>query len=215
MSGHFARLPEEKRYTADLLQRNRTWRRSLERHDPGAPFGRYPAKRRPDAGASRSEAGVGGGEEPVKSCEICPSNNRHLKSICSTSKRGKRTTEECAEWAVTMRTSKSISQTNTQQPECQRGEMAAGDGNERDKNIILLSFSSPPFFLLSHFLLDVRNVHTFPYFSNFISTFCLYILFFFLLFVFLINKCRFYGVRDDCHCFSRSETKSHIDQTLC
>lgn len=94
---------------------------------------------------TRSEVGVGGGgEQPVKSCEICPTNNQHLKSICSTSKRGERTTEECAEWAVTTRASKSISQTNTQQPECQRGEMAARDGNERDKNIILLSFFSPP-----------------------------------------------------------------------
>lgn len=42
MPGHFVWLPEEKGYTADLLQCNQTQRQSLEQHDPGASFSHIP-----------------------------------------------------------------------------------------------------------------------------------------------------------------------------
>lgn len=79
MPGHFVRLPEEKGYTADLLQCNQTQRQSLELHDPGASFSHILQSSsciwvwvRVRQMLGEEWVGVGGGEKSVKSYEIRP-----------------------------------------------------------------------------------------------------------------------------------------------
>lgn len=79
MPGHFVWLPEEKGYTADLLQCNQPQRQSLELHDPGASFSHILQSSsciwvwvRVRQMLGEKKVGVGGGEESVKSYEIRP-----------------------------------------------------------------------------------------------------------------------------------------------
>lgn len=116
--------PPRSRNTTPLICNNRTRRQKRRATNGGGGRGRG------SSGGTSCKVGSGsfGAKGGQKLRNTNQFNNQDSKSICSTSEGGERTTEECAEWAVAERASKSVSQANIQQPEWRRGGMAARDG---------------------------------------------------------------------------------------
>lgn len=74
-----------------------------------------------------AKVGGGGGEEPVKSYEMCPLNNQRPNQFVQRPRRSGRTTEECVEWAAARRIQVHISDKHNSRRE---RLSAAKDGQE-------------------------------------------------------------------------------------